>query len=228
MKKGTMFMVLTALVVGGLMAGKASALVYDLGVGPGGTATDYILGEVIPGDTSVSGLEARDQLMINTLLGMGLGERSPSGVVTEYYRSTTDYGTLPAAVLAGDVLKGSIGQMTALDREIEIVLPSTMTYQYLVGAWDGPNGGAQVWYIGNIAAGSTIWIPRYAHPEPSSGKHPESVWPQNLVETAAPSDQYQITTWTMFNPTNVPDGGMTVGLLGMAIAAMGIVARKLR
>ncbi len=102
-----------------------------------------------------------------------------------------------------------------------------------MGAYDGPNGGAQVWYIGNVAAGTEIQIPRYAHPSPASAGNGNDAginnWPQDLVQTP---DQYQITTWTMYNPTPVPEPTTLVAgallLLPFAASTLRFVRRNRR
>lgn len=217
MKKQTLRTIAGLVVASAIWIGastSAHATLITLAVGAGGSATDHILGEVIPPETS-GGLSVRDEAMIDTLRVMGLGVRTAIGINPEYYRSTTAYGSLPDAIQTGHVEAGSIGAMNALAQYISIQLSSTTTYQYLVGTYDGPNGGAEVWYIGNVAAGTEIQIPRYAHPVPASNGNGANSgindWPQNLVQT---TDQYQITTWTMYNPTAVPVPEPTTVLAG--------------
>jgi hypothetical protein len=224
------------LAAAGIWAGASTSAfaALTLGVGAGGVAGDQILGEVIP-SLSSSSLAFRDEAMVNNLLDMTLGQRTPRGTDPEYYRSTTPYGSLGDATLTGAVQAGSIGGMVPSGSQyISIQLPTTTTYQYLVSTYDGPNGGSEVWYIGNVAAGTDILIPRYAHPVPASGKDPASVWPQNLVQTTG---QYQITTWTMFdpnaeptiNPSVVPEPTTMVagaGALGLALLGIGRARRS--
>jgi len=213
----------------GAGASSSAVAALTLGVGAGGVAGDQILGEVIPSDMSQPGLAARDQLMINTLVGMSPGARTSSGINPEYYRSTTSFGPLPNATLTDAWLKGGIGDMTPSGLNyISVQLPSTTTYQYLVGAYDGPNGGAEVWYIGNVVAGTEILIPRYAHPSPEStgngGSSGLNDWPQNLVAGTS----YQITTWTAFNPTPVPEPTTMVAGALLLLPFAGSTVRLMR
>jgi hypothetical protein len=207
----------------------ARADTITLGVGAGGTVGDHILGEVIPSLSSSSGdngLVARDLQMVNTLLGMGLGSRTANGVSPEYYRSTLNLGTLPPAVELGARSRSGEG-ITVAGTKATIILPGT--FQYLIAAYDGPNGGAEIWYIGDLAAGTQISIPRYAYPmEPfPNGNDPTDPYPQNLVDGAA-SAQYGITSWTAFNPSDVPDGGLTALLLGLGVTGLGLISRRIR
>lgn len=205
----------------------ASADTITLQVGAGGTAGDLIIGEVIPTTVGGGGQAARDAAMLTTLIGMSLGTRTGAGISPEYYRSTTDFGALPA-VDASTAVLGSMSNssITFSGNYAVITLAAGTAYQYLIAAWDGQNGGAEAWYIGNVAAGSTIYVPRYAYPSPSSGTPPDpaAVWPQNLVDGAS-EQQYGMTTWTLFNPASVPDGGATATLLGLAMAGLGLVRR---
>ena len=50
-------------------------------------------------------------------------------------------------------------------------------------------------------------------------------YPQDLE---ASQDQYAMTTYTLFNPTHVPDGGTTASLLGASLLALGGVRRFIR
>jgi hypothetical protein len=186
-----------------------SASPITLAVGAGGTTGDHILGEVFTTNDIQGGLLVRDEAAIDVLRLMALDTRT--GTAPQYYRSATSFGTLPDAVQTGAAHAGSIGDMTTSGTGILITLNDT--YMYLVGSYDGPHGGTEVWYIGDIAAGTTIEIPRNAEPVGN---------PRNLIE----SSRYQITTWTAFNP--VPDGGATAVLLGLAMLGLGFARRRLK
>ena len=201
-----------------------------LAVGAGGSASDHILGEVIPTLNGQSGgLDVRDALMINNLLAMDLGTRTADGVTPEYYRASTDYatlyGTLPAATSAGAVLAQgvgtSIGQAHVYSADpnyILIQLSSTTSYKYLVGAWDGKNSGVEVWYVGNVAPGTEILIPRYAYPVPDSGKDAGDVWPQNLVANFS-GTAHELTSWGLYNPVPEPTTMIAGALLLLPFGA---------
>ena len=185
----------------------ANASPIYLSVGAGGSAGDYIVGEVFTTNDIQGGLLVRDEVAIDYLVGMSLGQRS--GTAPEYYRSTTDFGTLPGAVQTGAI--GTNPEGFTIDGSW-IVVTLSQPYAYLMGSYDGPNGGSELWYIGNIAAGTPIYIPLNAYP---------SGTPQNL----ATGDHYQATSWTAYNPTSVPDGGATVTLLGLAMVGLGFARR---
>jgi hypothetical protein len=112
----------------------------SLNVGAGGSPGDHILGEVFTHTDLDGGLATREETLLDALRIMGLGERS--GTAPEYYRSTTDFGLLPDAVQAGAVLT-TPGGFTVHGDWLVVTLDDW--YVYLVGAYDGPNGGAQVW-----------------------------------------------------------------------------------
>jgi len=196
------------LVLCALSAGPAYASPIYLNVGAGGSLGDHILGEVFTHTDLDGGLATRDEALLDALRVMGLGERS--GTAPEYYRSTTDFGLLPDAVQAGAVLT-TPGGFTVDGDWLVVTLDDW--YVYLIGAYDGPNGGAQVWYIRDIAPGTPIYIPFTAEP---------SGTPRNLID----SNRYQATSWSAFNP--VPDGGATSALLGLALLGFGIVRRFVR
>jgi hypothetical protein len=63
------------------------------------------------------------------------------------------------------------------------------------------------------------------------------VQPLNCLRMAQPNaagndmvnGKYGITTWSLFDgdPTQVPDGGLTVALLGSALTCLGLLRQKL-
>jgi hypothetical protein len=108
--------------------------------------------------------------------------------------------------------------MTVDGSYIDITLTGT-GFGYLVARYDGQNAGAQVWDIAGLAAGTTIQIPQTAYVDASG----------NLANGPMPGtpDKYQITSWTLFNPSSVPDGGTTAALLGSALTCLGLLRRKL-
>jgi hypothetical protein len=184
-------------------------------VGPGGTVADRVLGEEVPQQFG-GGLVVRDVNTVNALLGMSLGQRTSTD-----YRSLANFGTLPVATTTGAVFAGGFGSMTLSGAQwISITLPTTTTFQYLVGAWDGPNGGVEVWNIAGVVGGTEILIPRYAQPVAVTGG-------MDLVQDTG---QYQITTWSMLNPTPVPEPTtMFAGallLLPFAVSALRVIRKN--
>jgi VPDSG-CTERM motif len=136
--------------------------------------------------------DANRTLFVNTMIGLALGGSTHvivgphDNLVT---RSNNDFGPLPTAVFAKN------GTGTTIDL-------GTGLYSYLYAKYDGPNFGAEVWYVGNLSGIITI---------PATG------------------GGYGLSGWTLFGPgvTQVPDGGATVMLLGVALGVLGMVRRFL-
>lgn len=80
-------------------------------------------------------------------------------------------------------------------------------WEYVMAKYDGINAGYVVWYLG----GMSIELPQY---------------PFELF-TDTP-EQYEMSHWIAFNPIGVPDGGVTVTLLGASLAALGMILRLRR
>jgi hypothetical protein len=137
--------------------------------------------------------DANRTLFVNTMIGLALGDSTHviigahDNLVT---RSSNDFGPLPTAVLALN------GTGTTIDL-------GTGLYSYLYAKYDGPNFGAEVWYVGNLSGIITI---------PATG------------------GGHGLSGWTLFGPGGgqVPDGGATVMLLGAALGALGMARRFLR
>jgi VPDSG-CTERM motif len=85
----------------------------------------------------------------------------------------------------------------------KIHLGTQGTYDYLFAHYGGPRGGfAEVWYVGDLSGMITI--------------------PGNAL-------RYGLSGWALFTGphTDVPDGGATAMLLGVALGALGVVRRYL-
>jgi protein with PEP-CTERM/exosortase system signal len=182
-----------------------------------------LLGTVVPGLLGNNGQAARDALMTNNLRAMGLGTHSgPNPGTTAhplYSRSLNAFSPLPAATTTNAVITSGLSGGTG---NVTIDLSHYGTYQYLVAAYDGPNGGVAVWDIASLTG--TITIFGFAHPEKVG-----ALETGNLL--GADSGQFRITSWTLLNqisPPSVPDGGATVMLLGAALGALGVVRRYLK
>jgi hypothetical protein len=82
----------------------------------------------------------------------------------------------------------------------KINLGTAGTYTYLFAKYDGPNYGSEVWYVGDLSG--TITIP-------------------------ATAGGYGLSGWTLFRGAGgqVPDGGATAMLLGVALSALGMARR---
>ena len=182
-------------------------------------SSQYLVGTVIPGLQGNGGQAARDAAMTNTLIGMTtLGSQTGSGTSANplYSRSFNSFGSLPPATKVGAVPVSGLSGGTG---NILITLPAGTTYQYLVAAYDGPNGGAAVWNISGLTG--TIQIYGYAKPQKTGNL---------LGSDHAQKGYFRITSYTLLNPTRatVPDGGATVMLLGGALGALAIARRFIR
>jgi hypothetical protein len=73
----------------------------------------------------------------------------------------------------------------------------TLGYAYLLAKYDGQNWGSEVWYVGGLTG--NITIPLYGNGE-----------------------QYAVSHVYLFNPNGntVPEGGMSLLLLGTAVSAV--------
>lgn len=174
-------------------------LTVDPNLPPGSTA--HVLGAINPDNPADP---ADEVTAINAILGLSLGGTGTSGANT-VYRSQNDFGTLPLA----DVTQTSgTGTKTSFMDD---------GWEYLAVKYDGPNGASEVYYLGDVLAGTMIYIPANAFGNNNS--------------------QYGLSGWNFFNdlttstnppPPSVPDGGSTVALLGVALAGAGALRRKMQ
>jgi hypothetical protein len=179
-----------------------------------GNSSQYLLGTVIPGTQGGGGQAQRDADMTNALLALGLGGQSGaingSGL---YSRSFNNFGSLPAATATGAVLGTGI-----LEGTTPVTVNLGTGFQYLVAAYDGPNGGVAVFNVAGLTGSVDLY--RYAKPLANGNLQGSNVAMQGY---------FKMTGWTLLNPTGaVPDGGTTVMLLGAALGALGMARRFLR
>jgi hypothetical protein len=177
-----------------------------------GNSSQYLLGTVIPGTQGGGGQAQRDADMTNALLALGLGGQTTinSGL---YSRSFNNFGSLPAATATGAVLGTNI-----LDGTTPVTVNLGTGFQYLVAAYDGPNGGVAIWNVAGLTG--TVDLYRYAKPLANGNL---------LGSNTAQQGYYKMTGWTLLNPTGaVPDGGTTVMLLGAALGALSMTRRFLK
>lgn len=76
-------------------------------------------------------------------------------------------------------------------------------WTYLLGKYDAGNAGAYVWYVVGL---TTADIPNFFNAQ----------------------GQYGLSHYTLLNYAPVPDGGMTLMLLGGALVGLGALRRKFR
>ena len=173
----------------GVLAGlpsAAQALTFD---------DSYDLGSVTPPEPASP---SEEEGYVNNLIGLVQG----SGLTTidghDYFRKNTSCGTCPAAVFNSRVTKE---QGFTFDGNGNVVVDlGTGGFTYLIGKYDGPNGGTEVWNVQGLTG--TVTIPAFGFSQP-----------------------YGLSHWTLFGPGGVPDGGTTVMLLGAALGALGMARR---
>lgn len=156
----------------------------------------YDLGSVTPPEPADPTSETH---YVNTLIGGTPGttfQDTYNGITFNYTRTTASCGTCPAAVFNQ---KNETGN--------NVVDLGTGGFTYLIGKYDGPNGGTEVWNVQGLTGQWTI-------PLFGFGKN---------------NQQYGLSHWTLFGPggQGVPDGGATVMLLGAALGTLGVVRRYL-
>ena len=174
-----------------------------------------LLGTVVPGIQAGGQLD-RDAAMTNSLLGMTLGDHFTDASNRVYSRTNMSGAGLPQATATGGV--PITGIMTG-STSITIDLSVYGTFQYLVAAYDGPNGGVAVFNIASLTG--VIELYRYAKPEKVNGQFTGNL----LGSNTAQQGYFLMTGWSLLNPTSVPDGGATVMLLGAALGALGVARR---
>jgi VPDSG-CTERM motif len=181
------------------------------------TDSANLLGTVIPGQ-QLGGQAARDAAMTNALLLMASQTQmtTPDGSL---YSRTTWPGGNPATTVGAVALTGYSGGTG----NVTIDLSTYGTFEYLVAAYDGPNGGVAVFNISGLTGSVTVY--GFAKPETDGSGN----FTGNLLGTdVATQGYYRLTSITLLNPTGVPDGGATVMLLGAALGALGVTRRYLR
>jgi hypothetical protein len=81
-------------------------------------------------------------------------------------------------------------------------------YTYLAGKYGGPNVGLHVWYVSGLTGTYSI--------------------PEKLGDPVDGSKPLGLSHYTLFNPVSVPDGGLTLMLLGGALISIDTLRRGFR
>ena len=131
---------------------------------------------------------------VNTLIAQALGSTTTIAGHT-YTRTFASCGTCPAAVFnSRDETGGNTVDL------------GTGGFTYLLGKYDGPNGGSEVWNVQGLTGIVTIPL------------------------TGLAGQNFGLSHWSLFGPggNGVPDGGATVMLLGAALGSLGMARRFLK
>jgi hypothetical protein len=121
----------------------------------------------------------------------------PTVVGTEAYTRSNVVSPAGAAELAGSIKQE--GNATSIN---------VTGFEYLVAKYDASNAGTYVWYVGDLTG------------------------VQSFQQYFGTGTQWEVSHSAVFNAsssgqTGVPDGGSTVALLGLALASIAVIRRKL-
>jgi hypothetical protein len=149
---------------------------------------------------------ANETIIADTILGMGQNETqvvvTPPGVdcTGGTDQSPCEYHT------GNNTYSGSVSGGVKVDNDSGVLTASALTSQYFIAKYDGPNAGYVLFNTADwLAAGNTSI--------PLNGS---TIWS---------SKGSGLSHYSYFGSANVPDGGMSLILLGAALAGLGILRR---
>jgi len=153
------------------------------------------LGNINPNHPADPSNSATYTTFLKNMLPSAVVNGGPGGNTFTRTANFPNSPTFPNAVFDQE-LSFSVSGLTA-----SVILPSTGDF-YLLGKFDGPNYGSEVWVINGLTG--TITMPEFGSGE-----------------------QYGLSHVYVFNPggTSVPDGGSTLMLLGSALGGVGLIRR---
>jgi hypothetical protein len=147
--------------------------------------------------------QADDVGYINNLITVP-ANTGPVTIGTESYNRTGSSlaGPFPSAVLAGNTRNtpGTTGSLLT-------------GFTYLTAKYDGPNAGVYVWDVSGQTGIYTV---------PAKLPNVPNEFKNGKLET------FGLSEVTLFNPTAVPDSGVTLMLLGGALVGLETLRRRLR
>lgn len=182
----------------GLMVGSARALTTTID-------SSYALGTVVPGSPAdpVADEYPRLAFLVDKYNDGQSGEvDNPAD--TDHVYTLIPGANVPSPDLPAPILGDYTGQLggTLGAAAFSLTLTGGTTYDYLLCKWSN----VDVYYY--VAGLTEMWVVN------------------DLVSNDKGKAQ-NLSHYVLFNGTSVPDGGMTVGLLGMALGAMGLLMRKI-
>jgi VPDSG-CTERM motif len=132
---------------------------------------------------------------VNHMVGMTPGSND-SALGQDFFRSLNSCGSC-TPVSVSDMTNGAPG-------DVNVDLGSG-GYLYLFAKYDGPNAGAEVWYVNGLSGVITV---------PASG-------------TPDKDNKYGLSGWSLWKGgETAPDGGTTAALLGLGLSGLaGLRAR---
>ena len=143
----------------------------------------------------ISGIPSGDQDRtdyVNHLVGMALGS-SDTFAGQDFHRTNNSCGAC-TPVNVSDITNGT-------GTSIDLGAGGSL---YLFAKYDGPNAGAEVWYIGGLTGVITI---------PAKGLE---------------GQKYGLSGWSIWGgtPTTTPDSGTTAALLGLGLTGLGALRAR--
>jgi hypothetical protein len=141
---------------------------------------------------------------INDLIGLSTGQTATT-IGTEIYdrvgSTLSSPNPFPTAVLPG-ATKTDTADGTNGGNGINVT-----GFTYILGKYDAEHAGGYVWYVAGL---TSVTIPnKSVNPNP-------------------PPQGYGLSHYSLFNPTSVPDGGVTLMLLGGALVGLETLRRRFR
>jgi hypothetical protein len=151
--------------------------------------------------------DADVQRYMNSFLSLA-ATSSPTLIGTETYtrNGVANPGSGSVVSLIGGSCNGTFGCLKDASGNMNVAAG----YEYLIAKYDGPNGGAVVFYLG----GKAFTLPATSF----------DIW------TNTTGQGYGLSGWLEFNTyvnsTSVVDGGSTVAMLGSVLFALGFLGLK--
>lgn len=185
-------------------------------------ASSYFVGAYVPGEPASEVLEATYINHLITLATSSTDTEVISSKTFEFYRSGNTFSPALTSTSATGAVKqdSEIGDPKAPNPNFTPSSIDVTGFTYLIGKYDGPNGGTMVFRVSNIDFTgydlNKVSLP--GNYDPPGGKE---------------GQEYGLSHYTLFkvqssvpDPAPTPDGGATLALLGSALVGIGALRRK--